>query len=177
MAQKNLGIILTAILIVGGLLALAGYKSIPDLVDGLSQENSVPFTVQLSPLYFDEGSFDYNYKIPFSIEAIQKNKRNITYLELSQDNFKVSRDDGGLNKPTSNVRWKDSRSENIFYFDPSRTYSYKFPSSLKSEGEMVTCPNCFIGDTYPYIFTFTIYYKENDGDLKSETFEEIIPIK
>lgn len=179
--NSTLGVVLTLILIVGGLLGLLGYKSIPDLFNNnVTQETSEPFVVKISPEYFSEGNYDYYDKIPFSIEINQKVGRNITYLELSKSNFKVSRDDKGLNKPSSQVNWKDSRSENILFFDYSNyysTYSHTFPSSLKSEGEMSLCKNCFIGDSYPYVFTFTIYYKENAGELNSKTFELTVPIK
>lgn len=176
--DSTLGVILALVLIVATLLGIFGYKSIPELFNGMTDsEDSIPFVVNLSPEYFNEGNYEYNNKIPFSIEVFQKNGRNITYLELSKDNFKVSRKDDGLNKPTSNVNWKDYQSDIILSFDYSYPYSRTFPSSLKSEGEMALCNNCFIGDTYPYIFTFTIYYKENESELKSETFNEIIPVK
>jgi len=174
--NHSIGIVLTLILIVVGLLGLFGYQSIPDLFDKIPKENSEPFVIKLSPEYFDEGNYDYYDKILFSIEIIQKSGGNITFLELSEANFKVSREDSGLNKPTSQVNWKNSRSQNIFSFSYS-TYSYSSFTSMKSEGEMSTCKNCFIGTEYPYVFTFTVYYKENEEELKSKTFREIIPIK
>lgn len=176
----SIGVILTLILIVGGILALAGYKSIPDLwydvTGGNNVDDSIPFRVNLSPEYFDEGNYESYNKIPFSIEINQITGRNITYLELSKSNFKASREDGNLNKPTSYVNWKDSNSNNVFSFSYSENYHNQL-SSLKSEGQMSLCQNCFIGTDYPYIFTFTVYYKENNGVLKSKTFNEIISIK
>ena len=153
---------------------------LPQIKENMPDVNrdNFPFTIKISPEYFDEGNYDYDDKIPFSIEIAKKTGRNVTYAELSKVNFKISRKDEGLNKPTSNVYWKNSKSDKILSFgsqNPSY-YSY-FPSILKAEGEMNSCSNCFIGTSYPYLFTFTIYYKENGGELKYETFDEIVPIK
>lgn len=178
MAKEGIiGTVLALVLIIGGGLALWGYNSIPDALDDMSKDESLPFTIAISPQYFDEGNFDYNDHIPFTIQVDKITSRNITYLELFKDSFKVSRKDGGLDKPTSQVNWKNSQTSILLYgsLNPSyASYSY-FP--LKAEGEMATCKNCFIGDEYPYVFTFTIYYKENNEELKSKQFEEIIPIK
>jgi hypothetical protein len=177
MAEKGvIGVIVALVVIVGGLLAIFGFDSIPELIGDVTNNppSSIPFTIEISPSYFDEGNYDSYDEILFSIELIKKSNRNITYLELSKENFKVSRKDEGLNKPTSKVNWKDSRSETILSIN---SHSYYSSSNLKAEGEMNLCQNCFIGTDYPYIFTFTIYYKEDGGELKSETFEEEIPIK
>jgi len=166
-----IGIIVGLIIIGGALLSI--WRNVGDTINS----NDVPFDIKLSPTYFDEGNYDPYHNIPFLIEIFPKSGKNITFLELKKDNFKVSRKDGGLNKPNSNVIWKDSNSDNIFYFNPSSQY-YHYPfSTMKSEGKMSICNNCFIGDNYPYLFTFTIYYKENSGELKFKTFNEIIPIK
>jgi len=172
--KKHLTTILTILSIVVILLGLWGYNSFPELWKDLVRPKSLPFEVRLSPEYFDEGNWEYNqgYEIPFSIELTKKSGRNITYLELSKDSFQVSRKDEGLNKPSSRVNWKDSRSDNLITIG-----SNSFSSDLKAEGSMDICQNCFIGTNYPYAFTFTIFYKENGGELKSKTFEEIIPIK
>ena len=178
MAEHTIGIIVGLVIIVGGLLTIFGFASLPDLWDNVSDKKNLPFEIKLSPEYFDEGNYDNYYKIPFSIEINKKTRSNITYIELSEENFKVSRKDEDLNKPTSRVNWKSSRSDKIISFgnlNPSYT-SYPF-SKTKAEGEMSLCQNCFIGTEYPYLFTFTIYYKEGSGELKSETFNEIIPIK
>lgn len=178
MAKKKhtIEIILFFLLIIATLLGILGYKSIPELLDNLSKSPSLPFEVKISPTYFDEGNYNYNHDIPISIEIDEKLGRNITYLEFSEENFKSTRKDNGLNKPASDVRWEDSRNSNLIFCDESRTYSYcSFPKEAK--GEMAICKNCFIGDNYPYVFTFTIYYKESGEELKTETFNEIIPIK
>lgn len=155
------------------IMVLIYYPQIKENLSGNPILTNIPFTIKFFPEYFDEGNYDNSDKIPFSIEVNKKVGRNITYLELSKENFKVSRKDGGLNKPSSQVRWKDSRQKNIISLD---SYSY-YSSNLKAEGEMSLCKNCFIGTDYPYVFTFTIYYKEDNGELKSETFNEEIPIK
>ena len=178
--EKLLGLILTIILIISGLLALGGYNTIKDFFNNFNKDNSIPFTIKLSPEYFNEGNYDYKDEIPFSIEIDKKYGRNITYLELPKESFKVSRKDEGLNKPVSQVNWEDSRSNKVITFgnlnSPYNYYSYSsFP--FKAEGEMFICKNCFIGTEYPYVFTFTIYYKEDGKELKSETFNEIISIK
>jgi hypothetical protein len=156
-------------------LILTNLSQITDNITGNPINTDNPFIIELSPTYFDEGNYNYQYdEIPFSIDLIKKFGRNITYLELSKDNFKVSRKDGGLNKPTSQVNWKDSRSDILISINPSGYYS---SSNLKAEGEMSLCQNCFIGDNYPYVFTFTIYWKEDGRELKSEIFNVEIPIK
>ncbi len=177
--KSSIGIILALILIIGGLLGLLGYKSIPDLIKNFPSQNSEPFIIKISPEYFDEGNYDNSDKIPFSIEITRKAGKNITFLELSKSNFKVSRDDEGLNKPTSQVNWKNTNDQifSFSYSNPYPNYPYSSFSTIKSQGEMSTCKNCFIGNDYSYIFTFTIYYKENGGQLTSQPFKKIIPIK
>lgn len=181
MKRKNkinwtaLGVVITGLALIVTIIVY--WPQIKDTLfpDDFNQNKDLPFYVNISPQYFDEGHYEYRYdRIPFSIEVNKKTDRNITYLELSKTNFEVSRKDGGLNKPTSQVNWKDSRSDYILHFGEYSSYRY-FP--LSAEGEMVICQNCFIGKDFPYIFTFTIYYKEDNGDLKIETFNIETPIK
>ncbi|MBR9702211.1 hypothetical protein GOV13_04800 [Candidatus Pacearchaeota archaeon] len=172
--KKYLPTILIILSILAVFLGLWGYSNIPELWSDLVAPKSLPFEIEISPDYFDEGNWEYNqnHEIPFLIELKEKFGRNITYLKLPKDSFQVFRKDGGLGKPTSRVNWEDSRSDTLISMG-----SNSFSSDFKAEGEMAICQNCFIGTSYPYAFTFTISYKEDGGELKSEIFEEIIPIK
>lgn len=180
--KKTINWIAGATIISGLALIVTVLIFLPQIKTNFPKTNpfaNTPFTVKLSPQYFDQGSYNYNYdKIPFSIEINKKVGTNITYLKLSKENFKVSRRDGGLDKPMSDVNWKNSRSNDIVSYGSLNqnylSYGY-FP--LKAEGKMNLCENCFIGTAYPYLFTFTIYYKENGKESKSKTFNEVIPIR
>lgn len=134
----------------------------------------VPFEIQFSPNYLDEGFTDYNTKYLLSLKVIFKKGRNITYMELSEDNFKISRNDKGLTKSVASIVWdKNYNQDKLIYYNPSQDYS---SSNLEIKGNLIGCTNCFIGNDYPYVFTFTIYYAEDNGDMKTETIIKEIPL-
>jgi hypothetical protein len=182
MGKSNLATILTFLSIVAILLGLWGYNSLPQLFSDINTPKSVPFDITLTPEYFNEGNFGYSDNFPISITIAKKEGRNITYLELSKENFKISRKDSGLNKPVAQqLSWDyNYNSLDIIsygYENPALTSSSSSSFPLSAKGNLQGCPNCFVGASYPYIFTLTIYYRENGGETKHESFEQIVPIK
>ena len=174
--RKDISFVVAALTIVVLLLGLFGYKSLPELFKPIVSNNDVPFDVKISPEYFNEGYSDYQDSFPISLKVIPKQNRNITTLELSKDNFKITREDRGLNKPRSKyIVWETPDYQRNIISYPSSSWDYN--NYLEAKGKLLGCDNCFIGDNYPYVFTFTIYYKEDESELKSKTFSEIIPIK
>jgi hypothetical protein len=182
MGKDRIGTVVAILTVLVLALGLWGYHSLPDLFKDLSSPKSLPFEITITPSYFSEGFYTYNDKFPISITINEKVGRNITYLELTKENFRVSRKDTGLNKPVSRqILWDyNSGSKDILLFgneNPSFAGSYFGSFPLKATGNILSCENCFIGTQYPYIFTLTIHYKEDGEEIKQETITKEIPLK
>jgi hypothetical protein len=177
---KGIIIIVSVIItILLGLLALGGFKSIPDVIKSIPKINSDPFQISISPNTINEGQYD---NLVFTISIVPNSQLNITSFELRRSNLIIDR----LNKNQQTAvtsRFclnndyypkEDCNSEYIFSCNSGGYYGCNNINSkkIKLEG----CTNCFYGSSFPYEFTFNILYSVNSGTKQTFTKTVEIPI-
>ena len=163
-----LGLILTALLIVVT-LPQAG-KVIGDTIP---KRGSI--YISLEPQYINEGQYD---EIPIKIILSVEKDRNITYLELKKDNIIIDRE--GKNSQTKVAKniwnWKGDYNDLSVFYCKSGGYLSCGKRTMESTAKLRGCKNCFMGEEFPYVFTFIIKYSEGGGIIKTITKEVKIPI-
>jgi len=138
-----------------------------------------PFEVSVDHPVIPEGQYtDYNGfpgKVPLKFTLTINPNKNITYLELKESAVIVDRENKNtLTKYATSINWeKTADKEHIFYRDSSNLWN---SNSLKAEGWLWGCQNCFMGEYAPYIFTFNFIYAENSGTKQSYPITMKIPI-
>ncbi len=161
-----LGLILTFLLII---------ISIPEAGNVIKNNipNNDPIKISIEPTSINEGQYS---EIPIKL-TLSTGDSNITFLELTKDNMIIDR----LNKNSQTMvakgiwKWEGVyNNENIFYCK-NEWYS-QCNNLMETTAEWNGCENCFMGEEFPYIFTFIIKYREGNEPIKTVTKNIEIPI-
>lgn len=166
--KKNIGIILTIILIVAGFLGLLGYKSIPAFFKDIPVPHSDPFEVQLSPQEIYQGQYTYQNPKDFKLTITPDKTINITSIKIKEDNFQIIREITG---ERLNIKWEYNYGGDIF--DSSRSLYYNL---INKEFEIYGCDNCFFGDNRDYTLRMIIDYSVDGVQQSPEIIEKKIDV-
>lgn len=176
---KTIGIIITILVGITIILAYLGYDDtdkIKKVFD--NSDEGDPFNITITPSFIEEGPYtgynNFPEQIPITFTLNLNKDKNITYIKLDQNAVIIDRKDKTSQTKVSTISWTNKHDyDPIFYKDSN---SYSFSESLKAEGKLWGCQNCFMGEDRPYIFTFPITYVEDGGSKQVYSVKVEFPI-
>ncbi|MCA9485730.1 MAG: hypothetical protein KC506_02715 [Nanoarchaeota archaeon] len=145
------------------LLAFFGIKG-DDFIPKGNKED--PFRIFIEPSFIEEGQYTdirgYPQYIGLKFKLVPNENLNITYIEVKESSIVIDREGKSpQTKISSNIKWNKNYNDYVFYYSYETYFSRQI--SLEVEGSLWGCQNCFMGEKYPYIFTFPITYSIDDG--------------
>ncbi|MCK5177454.1 MAG: hypothetical protein KAQ92_07030 [Candidatus Aenigmarchaeota archaeon] len=165
----TLGIFVSVLTIMG----LAGINPIEDISyfsDEKKSEQNI--TILIEPDSIGEWEYTKGFPIKITINGI--NEKNITFLKVYKKNIYVTRP----NIIDSSKRaviggWEGNYNPDIIF--RYNKYDQNKPN-LEVSAKLTGNNNCFRGKEFPYVFTFVVDYKINEGTLNHEIIEVKVPI-
>ena len=167
MSKRKLLLILTIIFTVLGILwyvkDIFGISPMKDWFKPEPNTKDAPIIdLILEPDHINEGQHQEGIQIKLTISNV--NKHNITSVRLSKNDViidRLSKDD--QTRVSTYVRWNDQGYQDYVLNYPGQYSS--MPSTIATSGILQWCPDCFMGESSPYTFTFTVYYSQNNGPI------------
>lgn len=176
MTKKNLvlilGVIVSILTIIALFMSIFGIQPVKNWHLSLQREDRSPFEVIVTPKSIQEGQYEKGLEITVTI--LNRDNRNITFLELTQENVILDRLNKTEQTKVSSINWEESKPSLIIY--EKAMYGRPF-EKIPIKGKLWGCENCFMGENSPYKITFTFKYKEEGNPIKFESIEKIIPIE